>query len=118
MNVAISVNTDSKTACQAERVFRNIISSLDGVEAIEAAVQARTKCDRVIVAKFGRAILHFVIEAKKLLTSRRALGRYQDLRRLPRCFTRLIFVPVISPRVGSLMMSELGLLKELLSQMQ
>ncbi len=96
------INTDSATVRHAEYVFRDILGSLGGFEAIEVVDQSRKNCDLVMEAKSGRAKLRFGIEAKKLLTPRRALGSYQNLRRLPKDFIRLIFAPVISPRVASL----------------
>ena len=96
------VNTDSATVRQAEHVFRDILGSLSGFDAIEAVGQSRKNCDLVMEAKSGRAKIRFGIEAKKLLTPRRALGSYQNLRRLPRDFIRLVYAPVISPRVASL----------------
>lgn len=96
------VNNDSATVRHAEHVFRNILGSLGGFDAIKAVDQTQKNCDLVIEATSGRTKLHFGIEAKKLLTPRRALGSYQNLRRLPKDFIRLIYAPVISPRVASL----------------
>lgn len=95
------VNTDSMTVRDAEHVFRDILGSLGGFEAIEAIDHSRANCDLVVEARTGRAKLRFGIEAKKMLTPRRAFGSYQNLRRLPKDFIRLIYAPVISPRVAS-----------------
>jgi hypothetical protein len=103
VNKGITVNSDQSIVREAERVLREILESVGGFESIETVKPPASDegCDVLVQAKSHGAKLLFAIEAKTLITPRRAPGAWRQLQHLPKEIIRLIYAPVISPRVAS-----------------
>lgn len=104
MNMAKLVNIDRDLARDAGHVLSGILRELPG---LDVHLETRRGAgdhgeDLLVTARSRKSVLQFGVHVKSRVTPQVALDLFQKLPRAPKAIIRVIYAPVISPRVAEL----------------
>lgn len=108
MNKGFSVNTSHETVRDAKRIISDILHALGAAEAVrlvDKELQGEGY-DFSVETSMPPMVFRFAVETKRLLTPQRVQGLIPKLRCLPSDVLPVVYAPVISDRVASLLRAE------------